>query len=98
MAPLEGISTFTRLHRRSHSDLRFRYQCGFRLDERAPSIATLSRVFTAVIKKDLAKALFIDLVSQCREVGIIVGSHLAIDSTADIPYQVSQHVGLRRFC
>ena len=62
-APLEGISTFTRLHKRLHSDLRFRYQCGFRLDEPAPSIATLSRVFNAVVDKSLAKELFIDLVS-----------------------------------
>ena len=81
-APLEGISTFTRLHQRLDRDLRFRYQCGFRLDERAPSIATLSRVFQVVVEKELAKDLFIDLVSQCRESGIIDGDHIAIDSTA----------------
>jgi IS5 family transposase len=45
-APLEGISTFTRLHERLVKDIRFRYQCGFRLDEPAPSISTLSRVFS----------------------------------------------------
>ncbi|GEO27601.1 transposase [Alicyclobacillus acidoterrestris] len=89
-APLEGISTFTKLHKRLVSDLRFRYQCGFRLDEPAPSIATLSRVFKAVVDKDLAKALFIDLVSQCKEAGIIDGSHLAIDSTAVGAYEKKQ--------
>ncbi|GMA64860.1 hypothetical protein GCM10025859_53000 [Alicyclobacillus fastidiosus] len=89
-APLEGISTFTRLHERLDTDLRFRYQCGFRLDELAPSIATLSRAFTALTEKGLAKALFIDLVSQCREFGVIDESHLAIDSTAIPAYEKKQ--------
>lgn len=89
-APLEGISTFTRLHKRLDSDLRFRYQCGFRFAETAPSIATLSRVFKAVVEKGLAKALFVDLVSQCKEAGIINGSHLAIDSTAIGAYEKKQ--------
>ncbi len=43
-APLEGIDTFTALHRRLAFDLRFRYQCGLSLDRPAPSISTLSRV------------------------------------------------------
>jgi IS5 family transposase len=98
-APMEGISTFTRLHERLDRDFRFRYQCGFRLDERAPSIATLSRVFSAVVEKGLVKDLFTDLVSQCRESGIINTEHLAIDSTAIGAYEKkqpksrSQHTG-----
>ena len=89
-APLEGISTFTRLHERLDKDIRFRYQCGFRVDEAAPSISTLSRVFTALTEKGLAKALFIDLVSQCREASVIDGTHLAIDSTAISAYEKKQ--------
>jgi IS5 family transposase len=89
-APLEGISTFTRLHERLVKDIRFRYQCGFRLDEPAPSISTLSRVFSALTEKGLAKTLFIDLVSQCRESSVIDGSHLAIDSTAISAYEKKQ--------
>ncbi|GMA59932.1 transposase [Alicyclobacillus fastidiosus] len=77
VAPLEGISTFTRLHKRLDGDLRFRYQCGFRLDEPALSIATLSRVFGTVV-------------GQCKESGIIDGSHLAIDSTAIGAYEKKQ--------
>ncbi|WP_206920504.1 transposase, partial [Alicyclobacillus suci] len=53
-APLEGISTFTRLHERLVNDLQFRYQCGFRLDKRVPSISTLSRVFATITEKGLA--------------------------------------------
>jgi hypothetical protein len=59
VAPLEGISTFTRLHNRLRTDLRFRYQFGFRLDESAPSVATLSRVFAAITEKGIAKMIFI---------------------------------------
>jgi IS5 family transposase len=89
-APLEGISTFTRLHKRLDTDLRFRYQCGFRLDEKAPSISTLSRVFSDLTEKGLAKYLFVDLVSQCKEAGILDGSHLAIDSAAIKAYEKKQ--------
>ncbi|SDJ23024.1 Transposase domain [Paenibacillus naphthalenovorans] len=59
-APLEGIDTFTGLHHRLDTDLRFRYQCGLPLDREAPSISTLSRVFAELTKKGLAKQLFED--------------------------------------
>ncbi|WP_370541806.1 transposase [Alicyclobacillus sp. SO9] len=97
--PSEGISTFTGLHNRLDTDLQFSYQCGFRLDENAPSVSTLSRVFGAISKLGLAETLFVDLVSQCKEAGIIDGSHLAIDSTAikafekKQPKQKSQETG-----
>ncbi|QNR65105.1 transposase [Paenibacillus peoriae] len=89
-APLENIDTFTGLHRRLELDLRFRYQCGLRLDRKAPSIATLSRVFTELTTKDLAKRLFEDLVLRCKEEGIINGRHVAIDSAAIHAYEKKQ--------
>jgi transposase, IS5 family len=89
-APQEGISTFTALHDRLVRDFRFRYQCGFRLDESAPSISTLSRVFAAITELGLAKQLFTNLVSQCQSEGIIDGTHLAIDSTAVSAYEKKQ--------
>jgi transposase, IS5 family len=89
-APMEGISTFTQLHQRLKQDLLFRYQCGFGLNETVPSIATLSRVFAAIVNKGLAKSLFVDLVHQCKEAGIIDGTHLAIDSTAIGAYEKKQ--------
>jgi len=55
------------------TDLRFRYQCEFSLDREAPSIATLSRVFADITKKELAKRLFEDLASHFREEGILDG-------------------------
>lgn len=89
-APLENIDTFTGLHRRLDVDLRFRYQCGLRLDREAPSIATLSRVFAELTSKGLAKRLFEDLVVQCKKEGIIDGSHVAIDSAAIHAYEKKQ--------
>jgi|UniRef100_A0A8R1ELY9 IS5 family transposase len=86
-APLEHIQTFTGLHHRLETDLRFRYQCGLSLDREAPSIATLSRVFADLTKKNLAKQLFDDLVKRCRQEGVIDGSHVAIDSAAIHAYE-----------
>jgi IS5 family transposase len=89
-APLEHIQSFTGLHHRLDTDLRFRYQCGLPLDRKAPSIATLSRVFAGLTKKNLAKQLFDDLVKRCRQDGIIDGSHVAIDSAAIHAYEKKQ--------
>ena len=44
--------------------------------EPAPSITTLSRVFKRIVQQGLAEKLCIDLVSQCKEAGIIDGQHL----------------------
>jgi IS5 family transposase len=60
-APLENVDTFTGLHQRLQFDLRFRYQCGLRLDRGAPSVSTLSRVFAELTRKNLAKQIFEDL-------------------------------------
>lgn len=89
-APLENIDSFSGLHHRLDVDLRFRYQCGLRLDREAPSVSTLSRVFAELTKKGLAKQLFEDLVSLCQEEGIIDGSHVAIDSAAIHAYEKKQ--------
>jgi len=68
-APLENLSTFTRLHHWLKLDLRFRYQCGLRLDRKAPSIATLSRVFADFLirfasKKGLSPDLMLLSIAQ----------------------------------
>ena len=88
--PLENIDSFSDLHHRLDVDLRFRYQCGLRLDREAPSVSTLSRVFAELTRKDLAKQLFEDLVSLCQEKGIIDGSFIAIDSAAIHAYEKKQ--------
>lgn len=45
VAPFENISEFTALRDRLVSDIRFRYQCGFELIKRVPSVSTFSRLF-----------------------------------------------------
>jgi transposase len=89
-APLEHITTFSALQRRLDMDLRFRYQCGLRLDREAPSIATLSRVFAELAHKELAKRLFEELVTKCQQEGLIEGKHVAIDSAAIHAYEKKQ--------
>ncbi|GAB4262399.1 transposase [Thermincola ferriacetica] len=89
-APLEKISTFTMLRKRLESDIRFRYQCGFRLTQRVPSISTFSRVFSKITELNLAEQLFYDLVQQCRDEGIVIGDNIAIDSTAINAYEEKQ--------
>lgn len=86
-APLEKIDTFTELHNRLKNDVRFRYQCGLDISRPAPSISTLSRVFSALTRKGLAKQIFHDLVSIAQDKGIIDGSHQAIDSAAIDAYE-----------
>lgn len=90
IAPLEKISTFTMLHKRLESDIRFKYQCGFRLTQKVPSISTFSRVFSKITEQNLAEQLFYDLVQQCRDEGIIIGDKIAIDSTAINAYEEKQ--------
>lgn len=77
-APMEGITTFTMLHRRLQTDLRFRYQCGFRLDQDAPSVSTFSRVFADMVEKQIAEQLFHDLVSSCQTEGLMITQHLLL--------------------
>jgi transposase len=86
-APLENITTFTALHHRLETDIRFRYQCGFDIRRCVPSVSTLSRVFGLITKKGLAKQLFYDLVQQCYDEEIIIGETIAIDSTAIDAYE-----------
>lgn len=90
VAPLEGLDTFTALHQRLKSDVRFRYQCGLDISRPAPSISTLSRVFANLTKKELAKRMFLDLVQHAQAEGIIDGSHQAIDSAAIHAYEKKQ--------
>ena len=90
VSPIEKISTFTMLHKSLKSDIRFRYQCGFRLTQKVPSISTLSRVFGMITKKQLAEQLFYDLVQLCRDEGIINGDTIAVDSTAIDAFEEKQ--------
>ncbi|WP_375256473.1 transposase [Paenibacillus sp. JMULE4] len=57
-APLEGIDTFTGLHHRLDTDLRFRYQCGLPLDREAPSHIHIKPSFRGTDEKGLGKTAF----------------------------------------
>lgn len=86
-SPLEGISTFTQLHDRLATDLRFRWQCGFSIHGGIPSVATLSRAFKSMMKQGVAEKLFNHLVKECQQEGLINGKHIAIDSCGITAYE-----------
>lgn len=88
-APMVGISTFTGLVERLASDIRFRYQCGFGVGS-TPSIATFSRAFQKITEHNLAEELFLALIKECQDKGIISGEVIAIDSTAIEAYEKKQ--------
>lgn len=90
VAPFENISEFTALRDRLASDIRFRYQCGFELIKRVPSISTFSRVFGQIVEREIAQKLFKDLVQQCLDENIIAADTIAIDSTAIDAYEKKQ--------
>ena len=90
VAPFENISEFTALRNRLVSDIRLRYQCGFELAKRVPSISTFSRVFGQIAEKEIAQKLFNDLVQQCLDENIIAADTIAIDSTAIDAYEQKQ--------
>lgn len=89
-APLEGITTFTALHRRLKSDIKFKYQCGFCLAKRVPSVSTFSRVFDSLVSNNSVEELFNVLVQQCLQEEIITGNTIAVDSTAIDAYEKKQ--------
>jgi len=87
VAPQLGIDTFTKLYQRLKNDLKFRYQCGFPLVEDPPSVSVFSRVFSQIKNQGIAEQLFRDLVQRCKDLGIIKGEKVAIDSMAIDAYE-----------
>ncbi|MGI5911598.1 MAG: transposase [Syntrophomonadaceae bacterium] len=85
-APLVSISTFTGLVKRLELDIKFRYQCGFRVGK-VPSVATFSRTFQKVTETKALNESFTVLVNECREREKINGEVIAIDSTAINAYE-----------
>ena len=83
----EEIPTFTKLVSRLKSDLRFRYYCGFGIDEEPPSVSTFSRFFQRLTNQRLPERIFRYLVDVCRREGLIVGEKVAIDSSEIDAYE-----------
>ncbi|MPM76036.1 IS1182 family transposase ISDre5 [bioreactor metagenome] len=65
----------------------FRYNCGFSVLDRTPSEASFSRFFTKISETKELEECFINIVKQVKELGIITGNNLAIDSTKIDSYE-----------
>ncbi len=59
----------------------FRYNCGFSILNRTPSKASFSRFFTKISETKGLEKCFVNIVRQAKNLGIISGGNLAVDST-----------------
>lgn len=78
---LEKIKNVKGLVQRLHSDPMFRYNCGFSILETPPSESTFSRFLDKIADSESLEKEFKLLVLKAKDLGIIDGSHVAIDST-----------------
>jgi len=78
---IEGIKNYNALIHRLNSDPVFRYTCGFNVADKVPSASTFSRFVNELKDVDLLDDLLCDLVKQAKDIGIIDGTHIAIDSS-----------------
>jgi len=87
---LENIKYTKTLVERLKSDPVFRYTCGFPVASRIPSEATFSR-FTKILSDKLGslEAILEELVVRAKELGIIDGEHIAIDTSKLDSYDAS---------
>jgi len=69
------------------TDLIFRYDCGFTVTGKIPSLATFSRFFTMVSNLDALSPLFANLVKQATKLQLISGDIVAIDASAIKAYE-----------
>ena len=84
---LLSIPTVSALVERLSYDLRLLHACGFDAAHRAPSNAKFSRFYEMISKNDGLHRLFDALVQTCRDLGIVDGKNIAIDSSALHAYE-----------
>jgi len=78
---LEKIKNIKGLVQRLHSDPIFRYNCGFNVLDVPPSESTFSRFLDKIAASEALEEEFKLLALKAKDLGIIDGSHVAIDST-----------------
>jgi transposase len=78
---IENIKTVSALVARLRSDPVFRYTCGFNVIGKVPSESTFSRFLAKLLKTGAIQKVFETLVVKAKELNIIDGTNIAIDST-----------------
>lgn len=87
---VEQIKTFKKLVDRLKTDPVFRYTCGFNILQPTPSVSTFSRFLTRLSRTDILEKDFEALVIRAKELGIIDGINVFIDSTKIDAYEKSK--------
>lgn len=78
---LEKIENITRLVYRLKSDPVFRYNCGFKVLSSAASTSTFSRFLNLISESEALEEDFKQLISKAKNLNIVDGTDIAIDST-----------------
>ena len=81
------IPTFTLLVERLAQDLSFAYDCGFRIGDARPSVATFSRFYQRLSQTGALGKLFESLVSQALEQNIAIADVVSIDASQINAYE-----------
>jgi Transposase and inactivated derivatives len=76
-----NIATFTKLVERLNHDPVFRYNCGFDVFGKVPSIATISRFYDQLTNSEVLQELFQQQVQQAEALGLLDTSSIAIDAS-----------------
>lgn len=84
---VEQIKTVKKLAVRLKSDPVFRYTCGFNVLQDAPSASTFSRFLNKSANCKCLEQDFKTLVIKAKELGLIDGTNVAIDSTCIHSYE-----------
>ncbi|MEA4834374.1 MAG: transposase [Anaeromusa sp.] len=81
------IPTFTLLVERLAQDLSFAYDCGFRIGDSRPSVATFSRFYQRLSQIGALEKLFESLVTEAMEQCIVQADVVAIDASQINAYE-----------
>lgn len=76
-----NISSFTALVERLNQDPVFRFDCGFEIFGKVPSIATFSRLYSQLAATEALHELFKQLVQQAENMELLDTSSIAIDAS-----------------
>lgn len=86
---VERIPTMKDLVQKLKENPVLRYNCGFDVLGRVPSTSTFSRFMSKLSLSDELSFLFKDIVLQAKELGVIDGSNVSIDSTKLSSYEAA---------
>ncbi len=76
-----NMASFTELVERLNNDPMLRYNCGFEVFGKVPSVATISRFYSRLTESDCLQKLFKQVVQQAEAMGLLDTNAIAIDAS-----------------